>query len=129
MTNGRRAVATAAAVFASMTCTATAASADSIVYLKQGNVFLAHPDGTGEHQVTTDGAESVPYTSVSQADDGTIVVGHGREIERRKQNGQVISSFDPPATIDSTSAPLDGLPQDVAVSPDGGMVSFVYYTV
>jgi hypothetical protein len=112
----------------SLTAAATA-SADSIVYLKQGNVFLSNPDGTNEHQVTSDGTESVPYTSVSQADDGTIVVGHGREIERLEQNGRIISSFDPPATIDSTSSPLDGLPQDVTVSPDGSLVSFVYYTV
>jgi WD40 repeat protein len=124
----RALTAMAAAVAISLSAAATA-SADSIVYLKDGNVFLAAPDGTTEHQVTTDGTESVPYTSVSQADDGTIVAGHGREIERLRQNGQVISSFDPPATIDSTSAPLDGLPQDVTVSPDGRLVSFVYYTV
>jgi hypothetical protein len=125
-----RAIAAAltAAVAISLAGAATA-SADSIVYLKHGNVWLANPDGTNEHQVTDDGTQSVPYTSVSQADDGTIVVGHGTEIERLQQNGQIISSFDPPASIDSTSAPIDGLPQDVAVSPDGSIVSFVYYTV
>jgi hypothetical protein len=127
--NCRRALTAVAAAAAISLGAASTASADSIVYLKAGNVFLANPDGTNEHQVTTDGTESVPYTSVSQADDGTIVVGHGRRIERLRQNGQVISSFDPPASIDSTSAGIDGLPQDVAVSPDGSLVSFVYYTV
>jgi hypothetical protein len=127
--NRRRAIAALAAAAAVSLAAAATADADSIVYLKNGNVFLSNPDGSNEHQVTNDGSESVPYTSVSQADDGTIVVGHGREIERLKQNGQVISSFDPPASVDSTSATIDGLPQDVAVSPDGTKVSFVYYTV
>src|SRR4051794_14839757 len=112
MSNGktyRRAIAAVAAATAiSLGATASSASADSLVYLKDGNVFLANPDGSNEHQVTNDGTESVPYTSVSQADDGTIVVGHGHDIERLKQNGQVISSFDPPASIDSTSATIDG---------------------
>jgi hypothetical protein len=107
---------------------AAPAAADSLVYLKDGNVFLSQPDGSEEHQVTADGTESVPYTSVSQADDGTIVVGHGTEVVRLAQNGTELSRFDPPATIDSSGAVLDGLPQDVAVSPDGSLVTFVYYS-
>jgi hypothetical protein len=127
--NCRRAITAMAAAVAISLGAAATASADSLVYLKDGNVWLSAPDGSNEHQVTADGTESVPYTSVSQADDGTIVVGHGREIERLNQAGQVLSSFDPPASIDSTSATIDGLPQDVAVSPDGSLVSFVYYSV
>ena len=49
-----------------------AASADSIVFLKSDNVWLAKPDGSGAYQVTTDGTASSPYRSPSQADDGTI---------------------------------------------------------
>src|SRR5688500_6963023 len=86
---------------------AAPAAADSLVYLKDGNVFLSQPDGSEEHEVTTDGTESVPYTSVSQADDGTIVVGHGTDIVRLAQNGTELSRFDPPTTIDSSGAALD----------------------
>jgi hypothetical protein len=37
-----------------------AASADSIVFLKSDNVWLAKPDGSGAYQVTTDGTASSP---------------------------------------------------------------------
>ena len=32
-----------------------AASADSLVFVKDANVWLAHADGSGAYQVTTDG--------------------------------------------------------------------------
>ena len=53
------------------------ASADSIVYVKDGNVWLAAGDGGSQYQVTTDGTAEHPYRSPSQADDGTIAVGYG----------------------------------------------------
>lgn len=104
-----------------------AARADSLVFTKDHNVWLAKPDGTGLYQVTSDGTEARPYLSPSQADDGTIVVGHGTEIVRLRQNGEVLSHFDPPAATDSTGAPIDEVPQDIAVSPDGSRVAFAYY--
>src|SRR3954470_12180934 len=48
--------------------TAAPASASSIVYLKDGNVQLAAPDGSSVNQITTDGG----WESPSQSDDGTI---------------------------------------------------------
>ena len=53
------------------------ASADSIVYVKDANVWLAAGDGGSQYQVTTDGTAEHPYRSPSQADDGTIAVGYG----------------------------------------------------
>ena len=50
------------------------ASADSIVYVKDANVWLASGDGGSQYQVTTDGTAAQPYRSPSQADDGTIAV-------------------------------------------------------
>jgi hypothetical protein len=104
-----------------------AAQADSIVFTKDHNVWIAKPDGTGLHQVTTDGTAVRPYRSPSQADDGTIAAGHGYDIVRLRQNGQVLSRFDPPAATTSTGATIDEVPQDVAISPDGSRVSFVYH--
>src|SRR5687767_8651781 len=52
---------------------APAAMADSLTFIKDHNVWLANPDGSGQHQVTLDGTASAPYESPSQADDGTIV--------------------------------------------------------
>ena len=47
------------------------ASAESIVYVKDANVWLADAGGS-QYQVTTDGTAEHPYRSPSQADDGTI---------------------------------------------------------
>ena len=103
------------------------AAADSIVYEKASNIWIANPDGSGQYQVTTDGTGSRPYNDPSQADDGTIVAGQGQEIVRMRQNGQVLARFNPPATTDSAGQPIDGVPQDLSVSPDGSKVAFSYY--
>jgi hypothetical protein len=120
------AVAVAAAAVVSL-AGATQASADSIVYVKDNNVWLANPDGSGQYQVTTDGSTDVPYISPSQADDGTIAVAHGDDILRLRQNGEVLSSFDPPQGTDSAGQVQPGVPQDVAISPNGARVAFVFY--
>jgi Tol biopolymer transport system component len=117
----------AALAAAASLATAAPAAADSISYVKGHNVWISNPDGSGQYQVTTDGSASRPYRSPSQADDGTIVASHGNDIVRLRQNGQVLSSFDPPGTTDSAGQYIDGVPVDVAVSPDGRMVAFTYY--
>jgi WD40-like Beta Propeller Repeat len=102
------------------------AAADSIVYIKDDNVWVAGPDGSGQHQVTTDGEPGWRYASPSQADDGTIVAAKGTDIVRMKQNGQVLSSFDPPATTDSAGQHIDGVPLGVAISPDGSKIAYTF---
>ena len=116
----------AAAVATACLATAGPAAAESIVYIKDHNVWVANPDGTGQHQVTTDGEPGWRYATPSQADDGTIVAAKGTDIVRLKQNGEVLSSFDPPATTDSAGQYIDGVPVDVAVSPDGSKVAYTY---
>lgn len=104
-----------------------AAQADSIVYIKDHNVWLANPDGSGRYQVTFDGAADWPYGTPTQADDGTIVARKGTDIVRMRQNGAVLSSFDPPDATDSAGQIIGGVPADVAVSPDGSKVAYSYY--
>ena len=116
MKNGFRTLALATAVLA---FAPAAASADSIVFLKDYNVWLAAPDGSELTQVTTDGTYERPYLSPSQADDGTIAVAKGTEIVRLRQNGEVINRLDPPPLVDSVSHPVDGTPVDVAISNRG----------
>ena len=77
--------------------------------------------------MTTDGTAEHPYRSPSQADDGTIAVGYGDEILRMRQNGSVLNRLDPPALINSVSHPMDGVPVDVAISPDGTKVAYTFY--
>ncbi|HST42941.1 MAG TPA: hypothetical protein VLK58_25680 [Conexibacter sp.] len=122
-----RCSAIAATVLAAACLAAPAAQADSIAYVKGHDLWLAAPDGSGQYQVTTDGTAQLPYGSPSQADDGTIVARKGSEIVRLKQNGELLSRFDPPDTTDSAGQPIGGVPVDVAVSPDGATVAYSYY--
>jgi hypothetical protein len=105
---------------------APAGVASSIVLLKDGNVWLAKPDGSGLHQVTLDGSPGSPYRSPTQADDGTIVAQRGTQgdarLHRMKQNGALLN-----API-GTAAPGTG-PLDPTVSPDGTKVTFWFITV
>ena len=105
---------------------ASPAAASSIVYIKDDNVFLINSDGTGEHQVTTDGAVR-EYWSPSQADDGTIVAvkdGSPRDkLVRMRQNGEVLSEFTPPLAPSQSLSRVD----DAAISPDGTQIAYVGY--
>jgi hypothetical protein len=100
---------------------AAPASADSLVFIKEGNVWLSNPDGSGQYQVTTDGNAANPYISPSQADDGTIVAGRaqpqGAPLVRLKQNGELINQ------IPVGAIPVAG-PFNAQVSPDGATVAF-----
>ena len=82
-----------------------AASADSIVFVKDANVWLAHADGSGAHQVTLDGTADAPYRVPVQSDDGTIVASHHDEIVRMRQNGEVINTIDPEPLVNSVGHP------------------------
>src|SRR5262245_9596371 len=93
----RRALIAGVCAAAALALSPAVAAADSIVYVKDADVWLANPDGSGTYQVTTDGTADHPYRSPSQADDGTIAVSFGDEILRMRQNGDVINRLDPPA--------------------------------
>jgi hypothetical protein len=56
---------------------AGAGPADSIVYIKGHNVWLAKADGSGQVRLTRDGTAASPYYSPTQADNGTIVALRG----------------------------------------------------
>lgn len=103
-----------------------AASADSIVFIKDYNVWLGNPNGTGLYQVTTDGTYASPYRSPSQADNGIIAVGRGDEILRMKQNGTVLNRLNPYPLTNSVSHPIDGPAVDVAISPDGSKIAYTF---
>ena len=103
---------------------AEAALPGSIVFLKDHNIWLARPDGTGLVQVTRDGTFASPYYSPSMADDGTIAAGRSQSIVRLKQNGNVLNTMDPPPLTNSAGQPQDGVPSDVAISPDGTKIAW-----
>ncbi len=58
------------------------ASADTISYVKDDNVWIAEPGGTKQHSGDDRRLEQTPYRYPSQADDGTIVAAQRRRDRR-----------------------------------------------
>jgi hypothetical protein len=113
----------AAAALLALVC-APAAIADSIAYVKDGNVWLSTPDGARTYQVTFSGG----YSDVSQADDGTMIALNGVRLHKLARDGKVLADFDTPVS-DTRPAPAKTFygPYDPAISPDGTKVAYTYY--
>jgi hypothetical protein len=118
----RTLLATAAMALAS----AATAHADSIVFVKDANVWVASPDGSNQRPLTTDGTSDAPYRSPSQADDGTVAASFKDGIRVLRRSGAVAREIDPPPLTDSVSHLMDGTPVDVAISPDGQRIAYTF---
>ena len=112
------------AVLLVLVCGVPAAFADSIAYIKDGNVWLATADGSRQFQVTSTGG----YSDVSQADDGTMIALNGVRLHRLDRLGTVTADF---ATPVSNNLPAGQKsfwgPYNPAISPDGTKVAYTYY--
>ena len=95
-------------------CFAPAAHADSIVYTKGSDVWVAAGDGSGQRQVT----KGLAYLYPTQSDDGTILARRGRGFDRLDRQGHVLSSF---ASV--AGGPVMG-PWNPDLSPDGTKVAY-----
>jgi WD40-like Beta Propeller Repeat len=119
----RTIAALAAALFLTV---AAPAAADSIAYVKDGNVWLATPDGGRQVQVTSSGG----YSYVSQADDGTMIALAGERLHKLSRSGGVLADF---ATYVTDGAPQSGPlnefhgPFEPTISPDGRLVAFEWF--
>jgi hypothetical protein len=112
------------AALAAVASAAPAAHADSIAYIKDGNVWLSTPDGARQHQVTGSGA----YADVSQADDGTMIALTGVRLHKLDHFGRVLADFDTPVSDTRPAGRRTFFgPFDPAVSPDGSKVAYTYY--
>jgi hypothetical protein len=101
------------AALACICVSAPAALADSIVYEKDGNIWLASPDGSGAHQVTSSGGYSKP----TQANDGTIVAVKDKLLHRMDRAGRLLNL----AGDSSGTGPLTP-----ALAPGGALVAYNY---
>lgn len=103
---------------------APAASADSIAYVKDGDVWLSTGDGSRQYRVTNTGQ----YADVSQADDGTMIALTGVRLHRLDRQGNVLADFDTPVS-DTRPAPAKTFygPFDPAISPDGTKVAYTFH--
>ena len=88
---------------------AAPAAADSIVFIKDANVWVAEPDGSAGRALTTDGIPQLPYASPSQADDGTVLAARGTRIHKLDRHGRLLRSFDSLLTS-SSGGIVRGLP-------------------
>ena len=117
-------LAAALAALCALALAAPAAHADSIAYIKGGDVWLATSDGARQYQVTSTGG----YSDVSQADDGSIVALAGMRIHKLDRTGKVLADFDTP--VSDTRPPGQRVfygPFDLAMSPDGSKVAYSWY--
>ncbi|HEX5781849.1 MAG TPA: hypothetical protein VFX80_07995 [Solirubrobacteraceae bacterium] len=123
MSSPSRLLALVTAVFALLVA-APAAFADSIAYIKGGDVWLSTGDGSRQHRVTTTGR----YADVSQADDGTMIALTGVRLHRLDRQGNVLADFDTPVS-DTRPAPAKTFygPFDPAISPDGTKVAYTFH--
>lgn len=102
------------------------ARADSIAYIKAGDVWLSTADGARQYRVTDTGG----YADVTQADDGTMVALHGVRLHRLDRTGTVLADFDTP--VSDTRPEGDRVfygPFDPAISPNGQRLAYTYYYV
>jgi hypothetical protein len=102
---------------------AAPASADSIVYAKDGNVWAARPDGSGRVQLSRDGTAAQPYGDPSQADDGTVIAVRGDRFARFSRTGAPLGGFGSVLTGKPGAVGAVG-PFDARLSPDGRTVAY-----
>jgi hypothetical protein len=101
---------------------AAPAAADSLVYVKDSNVWSARPDGSEQRRLTSDGIPQDPYSSPTQADDGTIVAVRGTRLYKLDSQGRLLGKLNSLLTDKPGSIGAVG-PFDARISPDGRTIA------
>ena len=99
------------------------ASADSIVYIDQGNVWSATPDGARKVQLTTGGS----WHSPTQADDGTIAAVQGTgPIQVMARDGRPLRTITTQPAKSGDGGTFAPHPVQLSFSPDGSKLAYSY---
>jgi hypothetical protein len=99
------------------------ASADSIVYIDQGNVWSASPDGAHKVQLTAGGG----WHSPTQADDGTLAAVQGTgPIVVMARDGRPLRTITTPAARSGDGGTFAPRPVQLSFSPDGSKIAYAY---
>ena len=110
------------AVLAGLAAAPATAAADSILYMRDGDIYLTTPDGSQTARVTTSGG----YASATQADDGRIIALKGSRFHLLNRYGDVLADFSPVTPGTAGTITMKG-PFDPAISPDGTKVAYGFY--
>jgi hypothetical protein len=124
-------LAAAASALVVLAASHAAGPADSIVFIKKHNVWLAKANGSGQVRLTRDGTAANPYYSPTQADNGTIVAlrgpdgqaviatfrGGGSKVYRLSPRGKLVGR--PRVTLFEPIGPLVPRALAAEVSPNG----------
>src|SRR3712207_2598590 len=100
------------------------AHASSLVYVKDHNVWVANPDGSGQRQLTTNGLGALPYESPSQADDGTILAIRGERFVKLDRLGRRIGAPLPSILVGRPPNAYAFGPFSAKISPDGTKLAY-----
>jgi hypothetical protein len=99
------------------------ASADSILYIDQGNVWSAEPDGSRKVQLTTGGN----WHSPTQADDGTIAAVQGTgPIQVMARDGKPLRTITTQPAKSGDGGTFAPNPVQLSFSPDGTKIAYAY---
>jgi hypothetical protein len=99
------------------------ANADSIVYVDQGSVWVAAPDGSRKVQVTTGGS----WHSPTQADDGRIAAVQGTgPITVMARDGRPLHTITTPPAKSGDGGTFAPNPVQLSFSPDGTKLAYAY---
>src|SRR5262245_21565999 len=111
-----------AAALVAASVAASPAAADSIVYAKDGNLFLTSPDGSRRYQLTTDGS----YAGPPQADNGVSGALHYKRLVRMDRAGNYLDAPIDAMGSDHVRGPFGG-PYEPRISPDGTRFAYYFY--